>query len=248
MKPVEYVFLIDVFTPDDLPLGRLAEYLGALARMFGHGEHVHFVRLESGSAKLIQKVDPVDAPKVETRLNGIRLGDGPKEALAARQAIEELLANDNAIGTLSEVETGRVVLPFVGRNRPKPVVFPPFRENTSIDGQVVNIGGRDSTAHATLQDGDAFHVNVSMKRELARDLAKLLYGPPVRLFGNGRFERQSDGVWKMLDFRVDRFVVLDDKTIGEALEAVRSAPSNGLLKPDIYSKITQLRTEGDDDR
>src|SRR6218665_2971572 len=128
VDPVEYVFRIDAFTPDTLPMGRLAEYLAALAKMLGHPEHTHFVRVDEGSAKLVHKVDAVDAPKVESRLNNVRIGSAPKDAMAGKLALEELLANDNAVGTLSEAQSGRVILPFIGRNRPKPLTFPPFRE------------------------------------------------------------------------------------------------------------------------
>lgn len=247
MKPIEYVFRIDAFTPDTLPMARLAEYLAALAKMLGHPEHTHFIRVDEGSAKLVHKVDPVDAPKVESRLNNVRVGSAPKDAMAAKQTLEELLANDNAIGALSEGQSGRVIVPFVGRDRPKPLAFPPFREDTTIDGQVVAIGGRDSTAHATLQDDDVFHVNLTMKREIARDLAKLLYGPAVRLYGNGRFERLPDGVWKMLDFRVERFELLDERPIAETLASLRSVPGNRLIEDRAANDILALRYEEGED-
>jgi hypothetical protein len=243
MKPVEYVFSIDVFTPDTLPMARFAEYLNALAKMLGNTDHIHFVRIDEGSAMLVHKVDAVDAPKVEARLNNVRLGSAPKEALAARKLLNDLLANDNAIGTLNEVATGRVVLPFEGRNREKPLTFPPFREDTTLDGQVVSVGGRDSTAHAILQDGDTFHVNLTMKREVAQELAKRLYGQQVRLYGNGRFERQPDGVWKMDNFRVDRFEDLIEQPIAEALTKIRDVTKNSLMNVNAYR---DLRDNGDD--
>lgn len=245
VKPVEYVFHIDAFTPDTLPMGRLAEYLAALAKMIGHLDHTHFMRVEPGSARLVHKVDPVDAPKVETRLNSVRLGSAPKDAMAARRLLDDLLANDNALGALSEAMSGRVIVPFLGRDRPKPMSFPPFREDTTIDGQVVSIGGRDSTAHATLQDGDVFHVNLSMKRDTARELAKLLYGPMVRVHGNGRFERQPDGVWKMHDFRVERFETLDERSVADTLSEIRSVPGNALMSKSAYHDIASLRREED---
>lgn len=243
MKPVEYVFRIDVFQPETLPMARLAEYMAALARMFGHTEHTHFVGVEPGSAKLRTAVDPVDAPKVETRLNGVRIGDAPKDAIAGKLALENLLANDNAVATLTEGDTDRVVIPFIGRNRPKELSFPAFREDTSIDGVLVKIGGKDPSAHAILQDGDVFHVGVTMRRELARELAQLLYGPTIRMFGNGRFERQADGVWKMSDFRVDRYERLDDRAIGDALSAIRGVPGNRLMDADSYRDVAGIRDE-----
>lgn len=243
MKPVEYVFRIDVFQPETMPMARLAEYMAALAKMFGHAERTHFVAVEKGSAKLRTAVDPVDAPKVEARLNGVRIGDAPKDAIAGKLALEDLLANDNAVATLTEGDSDRVVIPFIGRNRPKALTFPPFREDTSIDGVLVKIGGKDPSAHATLQDGEVFHVGVTMRRELARELAPLLYGPTIRMFGNGRFERQPDGVWKMSDFKVDRYERLDERPIGEALTLMRAVPGNRLMEADSYRDVAATRDE-----
>jgi hypothetical protein len=234
MGPVEYVFRIDAFTPDTLPMGRLAEYLSALAKMLGHSQHTHFVRVEPGSAQLVHKVDAVDAPKVETRLNNVRIGEAPSDAMKAQRELEDLLANDNALGTLTESATGKVVVPFLGRNRAKPMIFPPFREDTTIQGQVVSVGGRDSTAHAQLQDGETIHTNLSMTRDVAKQLAPLLYGPIVRLHGNGRFERQADGVWKMLNFQVERYERLDDRLIKDALTGLRNIEGNRLMTKEAY--------------
>lgn len=243
MEPVEYVFRIDAFTPDTMPMGRLADYLSELAKLLGHAERTHFVRLEEGSAKLVHKVEAIDAPKVAARLESIRIGDGPKDAVRAQKALEELLANDNALGTLTEVGTGRVVVPFVGRNRLRSLVFPPFREDTTIDGQLVNIGGRDSSAHATLQDGDVFHTNIQMRRELARKLAPLLYGPHIRLHGSGRFERMADGIWKMLEFRVERYEPLDGRSVADVMVTLRDTANNGLMDPGAYRDIAAMRDE-----
>jgi hypothetical protein len=240
MRPVEYVFRIDAFTPDTLPMSRLAEYLAALAKLLGHNEHTHFVRIEAGSAQLVHKVDSVDAPKVEARLNNVRIGEGPRDALKAQKELDELLANDNALGTLTEQATGKIVVSFLGRNRPKPMVFPPFREDVTIQGQVVSIGGRDSTAHAMLQDGDTIHTNLSMTRELAKQLAPFLYGPTVRLHGIGRFERQIDGVWKLLNFQVERFEQPDDRLVKDALASLRKIEGNRLMSSEAYWESRSL--------
>lgn len=245
MEPVEYVFRIDAFSPDTLPMSRLAEYLSALAKMLGHAEHTHFIRVEAGSAKLVHKVDAVDAPKVEARLINVRNGQGPSDAIKAQRELEVLLANDNALGELAERATGRVVVPFLGRNRVKPLAFPPFREDTTLQGQIVSVGGRDSTAHAQLQDGDTVHTNLSMTRDIAKQLAPLLYGPLIRLHGSGRFERQADGVWKILTFQVDRFERLDDSSVRDALSDIRSAEGNRLMESEAYWKSRRWNEDED---
>ena len=246
MEPSEYVFHIDVFTPETLPMSRLAQYLAQLAQMIGHEGHTHFRSVERGSARLRAAVEAVDVPKVEDRLQAVRNGDGPKDAMSAKQNLEDLLASDNAVGTLADSTGKRVLVPFVGRNRPKVLSFPPFREETSIDGVLVNIGGRDVTAHATLQDGETVHVGISMRRDLARELAPLLYGPTIRLHGSGRFERHSDGVWKMSDFRVDRHELIADRSIADVLGDARAVPGNRLMEDRAARDVAAERFDEDD--
>lgn len=241
MEPAVYVFHIDAFTPDTMPMGRLAEYLAVLTKLLGSADHTHFVKIEDGSAKLVHKVDPVDALRVEGRLRELAAGNGPQDALAARDKLDDLLANDNAVGELNKAD-GAVVIPFPGRTRPKVLTFPAFRQDGSIEGQVVSVGGRDSTAHAILQDGDVTFSGLSMKRDLARELARHLYGQKVRLTGSGRWERHSDGSWKLLEFRVDRFELLDERPLADVLEELREIPENGLMEASAYSDIFNLNS------
>ena len=242
MEPDTYVFRIDAFTPDTLPMARLAEYMATLAKLIGHQEHTHFVSLERGSAKLVHKIDPVDAPKVQARIEAAARNDGPQEAVAAKEKLDQMLANDNAVGELMRVD-GRVVIPFPGRTRPKPLAFPAFRQDGSIDGQVVSVGGRDATAHAILQDGPITYTGLTMPREIARQLAHHLYGPKIRLFGSGRWERRPDGAWKLLDFRVDRFICLDETPMSEVLRDIRGIPGNPLTQTSAYRDVFDLGSD-----
>lgn len=242
MDPVVYVFRIDAFTPDNMPMARLAEYMGVLAKLLGYPDHTHFVRLEPGSARLVHKVDPVDAPKVRTRLDDVSGGTGPKEAQTAATRLDDMLAEDNAVGELIEENRG-VVIPFPGRMRPKALAFPAFRQDGSIDGQVVSVGGRDTTAHAILQDGDITYSGISMQREVARELARFLYGPKLRLIGSGRWERHHDGGWKLLEFRVDRFEPLDERPLEEVLRDMRELPGNELMEGSAYRDVFELGSD-----
>mgnify|MGYP000623573129 CR=1 FL=1 len=70
-RPIEYRYIIDVFTPETLPMARLAEYMGLLAGMLGEPEYVHFDRLEPGSAVLVTRVDVIAATKVNQRIRGL---------------------------------------------------------------------------------------------------------------------------------------------------------------------------------
>lgn len=246
MKGAEFTLRIDAFRPDTLPMARLAEYLALLAQLMGHQKSIHFDRVGEGSAHLISRVEPQDAPKVERRLAAVLSDTPPTGTAKIFQAIDDLLAEDNAIGQLLGPE-GAVVIPFPGRTRPKALTFPAFRQEGALDGQVVNIGGRDRTAHVILQDGPITYSNIDLSRDLARQLAPHLYGPKIRLFGSGRWERHPDGSWKLLTFTVDRHEVLDDAPLSQVLDAIRAVPENGLVRDrQVYDHLMALRIdEGD---
>lgn len=142
----EYRFRIDAFTPATMPMARLAEYMADLASLLGHAERVHFVRVEEGSVVLVQQIDPEGAPVVEARVKGIGCGEGHSDARRAFQALDQRLAQDNATGVLLE-PTGAEVIRFLGRDRAKPVVYGSFRQQGSIDGILVRIGGKDESVH-----------------------------------------------------------------------------------------------------
>lgn len=245
MAAYEYTFRIDAFTPETIPMARLAEYLAVLSNLVGHDQSTHFDRLEEGSARLVYKIDAVDAPKVERRLARTGEPDAPKDLRKAILALNTMLANDNAVGELRN-PAGSVIIPFPGRDRPKQLAFPAFRQDGSIDGQIVIIGGKDSTAHVTLQDGAVTYSNIKLTRDMARQLRSYLYEQKVRLVGNGRWERSPEGAWKLLDFSVDRFEILNDSSLSNVLDSVRSIPDNGLINStSVYDDLMALRLGGE---
>ena len=246
MSEYEYTFRIDVFTPETIPMARLAEYLAELSKLVGHSQSTHFDRVEPGSARLIYKIDAVDAPKVEQRLARTDQLDAPKDLRKAFEALDNMLANDNAVGELRS-STSAVIIPFPGRERPKPLAFPAFRQDGSIDGQIVSIGGKDSTAHVILQDGAVTYSNIKLTREMARQLRGYLYEQKVRLIGKGQWGRSPDGVWKLLGFSVDRFEILDDSSLSDVLDTVRNISDNGLTSnTNIYDDLMSLRLGGEE--
>lgn len=119
-KEYRYRFAIDAFTPETLPMARLAEYLADLAKLLGQPEHVHFDAVQSGSAVLAPWVDRPAVPKVKAQLHAVTIGEGPPEAMKAYQSIDRRLAADNAIGVLSDDE-GAHIIRFRGREIPQPL-------------------------------------------------------------------------------------------------------------------------------
>ncbi len=102
MDDDEYEFWIDAYTPETIPMERLAKYLAALAKMLGHGASVHFDRLETGSTKSLMHVQREDAPKVFERVEHIATGQAANDATAAFNELNFLLRDDSAIGSCQQ--------------------------------------------------------------------------------------------------------------------------------------------------
>ncbi len=129
--PQEYRYIIDAFTPDTLPMARLAEYMRELAVLLGEPERVHFDRLVRGSAVLISKIDQPAVTRVSQRLHGLRDGSAPEDVRKAFRQLDTMLAADNAVGRL-EGQDGADIIEFPGRTRPKPQIFGPFNQEGTL--------------------------------------------------------------------------------------------------------------------
>src|SRR5450755_4721417 len=87
----EFRFSIDAYTPETMPMARLAEYMKQLAEILGEPGAVHFERLETGSTVLVHKVEREAVPKVRERTAAVQRGDAPRDALRAFHAVNRLL-------------------------------------------------------------------------------------------------------------------------------------------------------------
>ena len=222
----EYRFHIaDSFTPETLPMLRLAEYVAPLARLLGEPNDVHFQGIEPGSAVLVARVDILARPKVSARLTAVRNGVGPVDAQRAVQALDDLLRKDNGSGTLYD-ETGGIVIAFPGRDRPEPLVYGPFRQDGTLDGQLLRIGGRDETVPVHLRDGEVIRTGLHCSPELARRIAAHFLGPTLRLRGTGKWIRASNGDWLLQEFRIVDFEVLDDAPLTAVVSDLRALPGS----------------------
>ena len=61
------IFYIDAYSPETIPMAKLAEYMSDLAALLGRENAVHFAGLEKGSTKLAVRVEFEDVPKVTMR-------------------------------------------------------------------------------------------------------------------------------------------------------------------------------------
>lgn len=238
----EYRFRIDVLSVDTLPMARLAEYMGHLAALLGEPERVHFARVEEGSAVLVSNIEDQAVSMVARRLNRVREGKGPPDAMKAFKSLDTLLAKDDATGSLiGECDTE--IISFPGRNRPKPVRYGPFREWGSLDGVLVRIGGKDRTVPVWLMDGEKTHIcNTSV--DVSMRLAPYYRKETLRVRGSGRWCREEDGSWTMDQFDIEDFEVLDDAPLSEVVDRLRAVEGGDWGSGEAaLTKVLELRRD-----
>ncbi len=225
MNDKRLIFYIDAYSPETIPMAKLAAYMGGFAALLGKDNAVHFDSLAPGSTKIKARIEFEDVPKVTSRLDDIRRGNPPKDAARLFDEIDTQLANDNAIGRIFVEDDNGVVtaelLAFPGRDRPKVQSYGPFTQEGSLDGRLISIGGKDESISLRLQNGDAIYSKCETTRVIARELGKHLF-EPVRIYGSGRWTRETDGTWTLMGFRVTRFDALVKTTLRDLTTALRA--------------------------
>jgi hypothetical protein len=239
-----YKFRIDSFTPGTLPMARLAIYLAELAKLLGNESSVHFREITRGSAVLVSEVEPVAVPKVRDRLSRA-------EGKLSRSAIESdetadpfrklnaMLAADNAVGNLRRGTA--TILRFPGREAAR-VKIGPVTQPTNLVGQLVRIGGRDSSAHAQVEDVEGRSWTIAMTRDQARLLAPHLYGDAMRFNGVGRWFRMEDGTWELDEMKLHDWEKLKNETLRESVTELRLIEGSDWSKQsDAAADIADIR-------
>lgn len=244
---MEFRFHIeDSFTPATIPMERLGEYVKALAQLMGETGSVHFGGVTEGSVVLHAAVDRPAQVKVRERVGGLAGRTVSKDVAKAFSALDEMLRKDNATGRLIEVG-GATIIPFPGRDRPEPVVFGPFKQDGTLEGQVIRVGGTDQTIPVHLRDGATVHYGLNAEEDVARRIAQHLLGPTIRVHGTGTWFREGNGTWQLKSFRISDFEVLNELPLDGVvarLRAVRGSHWSEL--PDPVRELLENRRGGTD--
>lgn len=241
LKPLR--FKIGAYTPETIPMERLAQYMGDLAAMLGDQSAVHFVELKEGSTEIVHKIDHEAYPKVLDRVEDVRQGTAEVVYMNAFRSINKRLKDDNADGGLFDDNVGGELLEFPGKRTPEPVVIAPVKQPGTIDGVVISLGGKDNTVPVRVQDGDTIH-KCSTSRHIAKHLGQHIFGAELRFAGIGTWLRDEHGNWSLKVFEIQSFEPLDatplDRVVSE-LRAIRGAEWNS----DTWDELQELR--GDDE-
>lgn len=224
--PEKMQFEISAYTPLTIPMARLAEYMAQYATMLGYESSVHFDGLEAGSTLVNISIAQEDQLKVYEQVLAVNAGTGPKKAMDAYDAINQLLAQDNADGRVRD-PTGAEIIYFPGGLQETPQAFGPVTESGELDGIPVAIGGRgkDEFVPITLESAGRFF-NCSANRTMAREIAAHIFQNEIRVDGKGSWERAADGAWKLKWFRIQGFQVLEDRPMDEVLHDLRAIPGS----------------------
>jgi hypothetical protein len=235
----EYRFEIDAFSPDTIPLARLSQYLGDLARMMGEQANVHLARIEKGSTVPVIRVDWEAEPKVRERLRAVKFNEGPAEPRRAFKEINKRLVEDNANGVL--VDPGRSkVLRFPGRDAANQVEFGPIVQISVFEGIPIRIGGEADPVPVHLEDGDVRHI-IHAPRRLAKGIAEHLFTAVIRVEGKSRLIRSRLGDWEMQSFYAQDFEVLREGDIRSDVESLRKIRGDWKTLDDPLDSLRAIR-------
>lgn len=245
-KPTELRFKIGAYTPASIPMARLAEYMAALAEFLGEKSMVHFASLEGGSTVIVDRVANEAIPKIEARISLVKRGDELSDAMKKFRHLNKMLRDDNGSGFLFRGKAGKL-LKFPGIEDAKGPDYGSITQEGTLDGVPIRVGGRRSIVPVTIQREGCEYI-CRAKRDIAKRIASNhLFDSTLRLFGRGRWHRDSNGSWILEDFMIHDFVQLKGAPLGQVVEELRRVEGSEWVSiENPWEELNRLRHEGDD--
>ncbi|MEO1191984.1 MAG: hypothetical protein AAFY02_09525 [Pseudomonadota bacterium] len=239
-----YTLRIEAYTPETIPMARLAEYIQGFAALLGSRTGVHFDALKSGSTELVAKVDQNEQQQVAARLGLVAHPDAKPELRKAAAELKRLLEEDTASGYIYEDdEQSKRVVDFLGATTAKHSTYGPISQQGSLDGVLISVGGADQSVHIQLQNGDEKYTGIETDRRTARELAAH-FDQPIRIFGTGRWLRGQEGQWILRRFRLQSFYALEPGELQDAVRELRAVEgSEWVAMDDPIAALRALRDE-----
>lgn len=236
-KPDEFRFKIEAYTPDTMPMARLAEYVAELATILGEEECVHLVGIEPGSTALVHRIEREAIPKVKSRAASVNRGEGPQDAQRAYRNINRYLREDNAKAVFRKGIRGARIIEFPGKEEAEEE-FPSVSQAGTLSGDVIRVGGSQEQVPVLLEAEGEQIAGCHTNRQLAKALARHLF-ESVLLHGMGYWMRDDEGRWNLNHFRIDSFEPQQPGSLSEALAELRAAA--GELGEGAYADVKALR-------
>jgi hypothetical protein len=244
--PIRLSFRIDAYQPNTIPMARLAEYMVEIAAMIGERASVHFVELKPGSVQLIHDVEYEAYPKIEARALDIRNGAAPADAMKAYRTLDKKLAEDNTFGDYIVQDSGNNILDFPGARAPKPVSIAPVEQLTTIDGQIIGVGGRQISVNVPILIEMPDHIQPCITtRGMAKELRNFFLEEERRFHGRGQWTRDENGAWLLKTFTITSHEPLDNRPLSVLVDELRAVPSQLSEIPDPWNELMKRRDEGE---
>jgi hypothetical protein len=233
-----FMLHISAYSPDTIPMNRLAEYMQQLALLMGSKACVHFKSLEKGSTALCVEVEQEETPVVCKRLSEANNPNAPVDMQRYVKKLNDMLRGDNAHATLG-YGSEQIIL-FPGCDMPKRVG--PVKEPGQLEGEVFSIVGKDDTKHIRLRGHGGEEYKLTTRSiELAKEFGNRLFSL-VRVSGTGTWYRNEDGKWELEDFLVQTCAPLENTSLIEAIAALRDINNDGWKNlPDPVATWRELR-------
>jgi hypothetical protein len=233
-EPGEYRFEIADMTPLTLSMSRLDDYIPHLIDLFGHEDNIHLMRVDDGSAVPCILAKNHVVKSVQKRLLKIKTGAGSRKAYQAVECLNDLLAEDHTSAVLKAPYYGlEIVFPGV-RQATDPVVGP-VSEYCDIQGELIQIGGRDETISLYIKDGRNILI-CTATREQGRDVSTHLFRQ-VRVSGTGKWIRNQSGRWRLLELIFGSLVPLQHEPLSTSIQSLRT------LSESIEGERIQIESE-----
>lgn len=219
----ELSFVIPGYTPETMPLNRLIQYLQQMSVVLGDPENLHLIDIRAGSVEPTFHVAKSVALEAKDRAAKVQRGDGTKKQVDAYNSIRRMLRRDaRDAGRPALLRSPQKVVLEIPAAPDELGVLTGIRQASTIDGQLISVGGANEDASLRVQDlGGRIMSGFTAKRSLAKELARLMW-EPVRLSGVGQWCRTDEGIWQLERMQVQSFERLDDEGLGVTLERLRS--------------------------
>lgn len=238
----EYRLKIDGFSPETMPMKRLAEYLSDVAVLFGEESHVHLIGVESSSTCPIVLVDWEAEAKILDRVQRARNREGPEEAVRAIDDINARLRNDNTSANLLNPARGKLVeFPGVKLEVAKPIQWPTINQAAELYGVPILVGGKSDPVPVHLLDGATEH-NLLAERVRAKQIAAYLFTATLRVMGRGRWRKLQTGVWDLERFVIEDFELIKITTLNQAVTELRGIKAQWKELDDPLALLGEFRT------